>query len=112
MLYVASFAIGYGMVPFVIVSECFPTYAVASASSACLAINWLCNFVIGLIFPTLMSACGAYVFLIFAGLALIAFAFVWVFIPETKQKSLDDIGRQLGWYGINIEEELQKKQSN
>jgi hypothetical protein len=50
--------------------------------------------------------------LIFAGLALIAFVFVWVFIPETKQKSLDDIGRQLGWYGINIEEELQKKQSN
>jgi sugar porter (SP) family MFS transporter len=109
MLYVASFAIGYGMVPFVIVSECFPTYAVASASSACLAINWLCNFIIGLIFPTLLSACGAYVFLIFAGLALIAFAFVWVFIPETKQKSLDDIGRQLGWYGINVVEELQKK---
>ncbi|KAI8885305.1 general substrate transporter [Backusella circina FSU 941] len=109
MLYVASFAIGFGMVPFVITAECFPTYAVASASSACLALNWLCNFIIGLIFPTLLSACGPYVFLIFAGLALVALIFVYFFIPETKQKSLDEIGRQLGWYGINIEEALKKK---
>jgi MFS family permease len=109
MLYVASFAMGFGMVPFVITAECFPTYAVASASSACLALNWLCNFIIGLIFPTLLSACGPYVFLIFAGLALVALIFVYIFIPETKQKSLDEIGRQLGWYGINVEEELKKK---
>jgi hypothetical protein len=100
---------GFGMVPFVITAECFPTYAVASASSACLALNWLCNFIIGLIFPTLLSACGPYVFLIFAGLALVALVFVYIFIPETKQKSLDEIGRQLGWYGINVEEELKKK---
>ncbi|KAI8050145.1 general substrate transporter [Gilbertella persicaria] len=104
MLYVAFFAIGYGMIPFVVVSESFPTYAVGSASSACLTINWLCNFIIGLIFPTLLSACGPYVFLIFAGLSLVAFIFVWMFIPETKQKSLDEIGRQLGWYGINIKD--------
>ncbi|KAL7312786.1 Bifunctional purine biosynthesis protein PurH [Mucor circinelloides] len=109
MLYVAFFAIGFGMVPFVITGESFPTYAVGAASSACLAINWLCNFVIGLIFPTLLAACGPYVFLIFAGLALVAFIFVFIFIPETKQKSLDEIGRQLKWYGINIAEELEKK---
>lgn len=109
MLYVAFFAIGFGMVPFVITAESFPTYAVGSASSGCLAINWLCNFIIGLIFPTLLAACGPYVFLIFAGLALFAFIFVFIFIPETKQKSLDELGRQLGWYGLNITEILAKK---
>lgn len=109
MLYVAFFAVGYGMVPFVIVSECFPTYAVGAATSACLAINWLCNFIIGLIFPTLLNACGAYVFLIFAGLALIYFIFIFIFIPETKQKTLDELGRHLGWYGINIQDILDKK---
>ncbi|KAI8378679.1 general substrate transporter [Choanephora cucurbitarum] len=109
MLYVAFFAIGYGMIPFVVVSESFPTYAIGSASSACLAINWLCNFIIGLIFPTLLSACGPYAFLIFAGLSCIAFFFVLAFIPETKQKSLEEIGRQLGWYGINISDYIKKQ---
>jgi MFS family permease len=109
MLYVAFFAIGFGMVPFIITAESFPTYAVGSASSGCLAINWLCNFIIGLIFPTLLAACGPYVFLIFAGLALVAFIFVFFFIPETKQKSIDEIGRQLGWYGVNVTEILEKK---
>lgn len=109
MLYVAFFAIGFGMVPFVITSESFPSYAVGAASSGSLAVNWLFNFIIGLIFPTLLNACGPYTFLIFAGLSLFAFIFCWIFIPETKQKSLDDIGRQLGWYGINVAEELAKK---
>ncbi|KAI7905423.1 general substrate transporter [Cokeromyces recurvatus] len=109
MLYVASFAVGYGMIPYILIGECFPTYAVGPASSGSLAINWLMNFVIGLIFPSLLSACGPYVFLIFAGLSLFAFAFVLIYIPETKQKSIDEIGRYLGWYGLNIEEELRKK---
>ncbi|KAI9467785.1 MAG: general substrate transporter [Benjaminiella poitrasii] len=100
MLYVASFAVGYGMIPFVLVGECFPTYAIGPTSSGCLAINWLMNFVIGLIFPSMLAGCGPYSFLIFAGLSLIAFIF---------QKSLEEIGRHLGWYGINIEEELAKK---
>jgi MFS family permease len=109
MLYVAFFAIGLGLVPFIITAESFPTYAVGSASSGCLAINWLCNFIIGLIFPTLLAACGPYVFLIFAGLAFVACVFVFFFIPETKQKSIDEIGRQLGWYGVNVTEILEKK---
>ncbi|KAG1221346.1 hypothetical protein G6F68_020953 [Rhizopus microsporus] len=97
------------MVPFIILAESFPTYAVGSASSACLAINWLCNFIIGLIFPSILSGCGPYAFLIFAGLSFIAFVFIFIFITETKQKSIDELGRQLGWYGINIQEALQKK---
>jgi MFS family permease len=109
MLYVSFFAVGYGMIPFIVTSECFPTYAVGAASSACLAINWLCNFVIGLIFPTLLAACGPYVFLIFAGLAAIAFAFVLIFIPETKRKTIDELGRQLGWFGLNVSEYINKK---
>lgn len=111
MLYVAFFAVGLGMIPFVLNGESFPTYAIGAASSTCLAINWLCNFIIGLIFPTLLAACGPYVFLIFAGLCLFAFFFVLFLIPETKQKSLDEIGRQLGWYGINVTEALTRKKN-
>ncbi|KAI8881272.1 general substrate transporter [Backusella circina FSU 941] len=100
-IFVACYAIGLGMIPFVLTAEVYPTYAVSAASSVALAVNWLCNFIIGLIFPALQRACGPYVFLIFAGLSLMAGIFILFFIPETKQKSIDELGRELGWAGID-----------
>jgi MFS family permease len=103
-LYVACFSVGNGMVPFILTAEVYPTYAVSAASSVALAINWLCNFIVGLVFPALQSACGPYVFLIFAGISLAAGIFITMFIPETKQKSIDEIGRELGWANISLDE--------
>jgi MFS family permease len=100
-VFVACYAIGLGMIPFVLTAEVYPTYAVSAASSVALAVNWLCNFIIGLIFPALQRACGPFVFLIFAGLCLMAGIFILFFIPETKQKSIDELGRELGWANID-----------
>ncbi|KAI9278386.1 major facilitator superfamily domain-containing protein [Phascolomyces articulosus] len=67
MLFVATFAVGLGICPFLFSSESFPTYAVGAACSASLMTNWLCNFMIGLLFPTMMRGLGDYVFIPFAG---------------------------------------------
>ncbi|KAI9277210.1 general substrate transporter [Phascolomyces articulosus] len=109
MLFVSSFAVGLGTVPFLITAEVYPTYAVGAASSAALFVNWLCNFIIGLIFPALQKALNAYVFLIFTGIAACSSIFMFFFVPETKQKSIEDIGRSLGWYDLNVKEILNKK---
>lgn len=108
MLFVSSYAVGLGTIPFLITAEVYPTYAIGAASSAALVINWLCNFIIGLVFPALQSACGPYVFLIFTGISFCAAVFIFVFVPETKRKSIEDIGRQLGWYDLDISSALQK----
>ncbi|KAI8144849.1 general substrate transporter [Fennellomyces sp. T-0311] len=108
MLFVSSFAVGLGTIPFLITAEVYPTYAVGAASSAALVVNWLCNFIIGLIFPALQSACQEYVFLIFMGIAFAVSVFMFLFVPETKQKSIEDIGRTLGWYDIDVHEILNK----
>ncbi|KAI8334195.1 general substrate transporter [Chlamydoabsidia padenii] len=109
MLFVAFYAIGLGVIPFVITSEVYPTYAVGTASSIALVINWLCNFIIGLIFPTLQTACGPYVFLIFAGITFVVAVFVFIFVPETKQKSIDQLGHELGWAELNLKDIFEKK---
>ncbi|KAI8342042.1 general substrate transporter [Chlamydoabsidia padenii] len=110
LLFVASFAIGLGIIPFIYTAEVYPTYAVSGASSAALTVNWLCNFIIGLIFPTLQNACGPYVFLIFAGIAFCTVFFLLFFIPETKQKSIEDIGRIVGWYNMDLSNVITKAQ--
>lgn len=101
-IFVACFAVGLGVIPFILTSEVYPTYAVSAASSVALAVNWLCNFIVGLVFPALQTACGPYVFLIFAGLALISGTVILLFVPETKQKSIEELGRELGWANINL----------
>lgn len=107
-IFVACYAVGLGMIPFVITSEVYPTYAVSAASSVALAINWLCNFIIGLVFPALQTACGPYVFLIFTGLSALAGTFILIFIPETKQKTIDQLGRELGWADIDLNDVRRK----
>ncbi|KAI8379330.1 general substrate transporter [Radiomyces spectabilis] len=112
MLFVASYAVGLGMVPFIITAEVYPTYAVGAASSAALMVNWLCNFIIGLVFPALQSACGPYVFLIFTGITFFVTIFIIFFVPETKQKSIEDLGRELGWAGLDTQAILAKANKN
>ncbi|CAO3618848.1 unnamed protein product [Cunninghamella blakesleeana] len=101
LLFVAFFAVGFGIIPYTYTTEVFPTYAVGAAQSVTLTINLLCAFIIGFIFPTLQTAIGPYVFLIFAGFSLISLIIFTFFIPETKQKSIEEIGKTLGWYDLD-----------
>jgi len=48
--FVMSFAIGLGPIPFVIIPEVAPFYAVSAISSVGLSLNWIINFFVGLIF--------------------------------------------------------------
>ncbi|EFP78041.1 hypothetical protein PGT21_018677 [Puccinia graminis f. sp. tritici] len=55
VLFVASFSIGLGPIPFVILSELVPLYAVSAAGSLGLAVNWASNFLVGLVFLPLRN---------------------------------------------------------
>ncbi|KAH7906478.1 general substrate transporter [Hygrophoropsis aurantiaca] len=53
--FVMSFAIGLGPVPFVIIPEVAPIYASSAISSLGLSLNWIINFIVGLIFLPLRN---------------------------------------------------------
>ncbi|KAF7440921.1 hypothetical protein PC9H_001270 [Pleurotus ostreatus] len=53
--FVMSFAIGLGPVPFVMIPEVSPFYAVSALSSTGLSLNWIANFFVGLIFLPLRN---------------------------------------------------------
>ncbi|KAF8275195.1 general substrate transporter [Lactarius quietus] len=74
-LFYESFAVGLGPVPFVIVSEVTPPYAVSALSSVALSLNWIANFLVGLAFLPLRNKLSGgdptkegRVFYVFAGL--------------------------------------------
>lgn len=87
ILFVGSFGLGLGPVPFILSSELVSQEAVAATQSWALAANWIATFVVAQFFPIVNEALkGGKVYFIFAGLAAFFFAFVIWFVPETKGK--------------------------
>ena len=90
--FITSFAIGVGGTGWLIQGEVFPTAVRGRAAAIAASVDWMANFVIVQWFPTVNDAIGlAWVMIILAGLALLAVAFVWKFLPETKGVPLEKI---------------------
>ncbi|MFG2288056.1 sugar porter family MFS transporter [Streptomyces sp. NPDC048595] len=95
-LYIASFAVSWGPVQWVMLPELFPMRIRAAAVGLCVLFNWLFNMVVALVFPSLLHAWGAGAnFLFFAGTTLLAYLFVQRLLPETKGRSLEEIEADL-----------------
>ncbi len=94
MVYMLFFAVGPGPVTWVLLSEIYPPHIRDKAMTLSLVANWICVYLVLLTFPFLFSWVKSFgTFEIYTFLNLIAFIFVFKYIPETKQKSLDEISR-------------------
>ncbi|NBA89195.1 sugar porter family MFS transporter [Emticicia sp. CRIBPO] len=92
LAYIAFFALSLGPLTFVVVAEIFPNRVRGLAMSICIFVLWMCVFMVSQFFPVLLESIGsARTFWIFMILSILAFIFVWLAVPETKGKSLEDM---------------------
>jgi len=92
LAYIAFFALSLGPLAFVVIAEIFPNRTRGRAMSLCVFALWIFVFIVSQCFPILLELIGnAYTFWIFMLMSLFAFLFVWKFIPETKEKSLEEM---------------------
>jgi SP family sugar:H+ symporter-like MFS transporter len=90
--FIASFAATWGPVVWVMLPEILPLTVRGAALGVAVSLQWLANFAVSQSFPPLVDAWGAgTVFLGYAGMGLIATAFVLKFVTETKGRSLEEI---------------------
>lgn len=96
VLYVASFAISIGPLPWVMMSEIFPLHLRGPGMSAASITNWVFNFIVVLTFPVLVATIGlAGVFSIYALVCVAGVIFTARLVPETSGISLEDIEKHL-----------------
>lgn len=94
LLYIIAFAIGMGPVFWVLSAELFPTHVRATGASISTLFNWLANLLVSITFLSLIDGIGvSWTFLIYALLGVIAFFFILRYVPETRQRSLENIER-------------------
>ena len=92
LLYIACFAASYGPVTWVVISEIFPIKLRGVAMSVATFALWVAVYLVTQMFPILLEQAGAAAtFWIFGGMSLLAFFFVWTQVPETKEKTLEEI---------------------
>jgi sugar porter (SP) family MFS transporter len=91
-LFIASFAIGVGGTGWLLQGEVFPTAVRGRAAAICAVADWVANFIIVQFFPSWEDAIGlAWVMVCFAALSVVAMIFVYSFVPETKNLSVEEV---------------------
>ncbi|KAL5603952.1 hypothetical protein FOVSG1_006702 [Fusarium oxysporum f. sp. vasinfectum] len=96
-LFCAFYSPGEGPVPFMYSAEVFPLSHREIGMSWAVATNNFWASVLSLTFPRMliaMTATGAFCF--YAGLNLVALALIFLFVPETKQKTLEELDYVFG----------------
>ncbi|XP_078593827.1 solute carrier family 2, facilitated glucose transporter member 5-like [Branchiostoma floridae x Branchiostoma japonicum] len=96
ILFIIAFAIGLGPIPFIITGEMFRQGARPAAYMIIGSTNLVANGIVGLVFPILQARIGAFTFLIFMAVCVLLCIFVAVKVPETKNKTFEDIQKLFG----------------
>ncbi|KAK0941077.1 Bifunctional purine biosynthesis protein PurH [Friedmanniomyces endolithicus] len=98
LLFVASFGLGLGPVPFLLSSELVAAEAVGATQSWALAANWIATFLVAQFFPLVNEMLGkGQVYFVFAALAAVSGGLTVWLIPETKgKKDADEVWGRKG----------------
>jgi sugar porter (SP) family MFS transporter len=92
VIYVACFAFGLGPIFWLLISEIYPLNVRGAAMSAVTVTNWALNLVVAVTFLTLVGVLGhAGTFWLYGGIAIGAWVFLYLLVPETKGKTLEQI---------------------
>ncbi|XP_014016062.1 solute carrier family 2, facilitated glucose transporter member 8 [Salmo salar] len=90
--FITGFSLGWGPIPWLVMSEIFPTRVKGFASSVCVLTNWGSAFIITKTFQNLMDLLtSAGTFWLFSGCCALNIVFTIIFVPETKGKTLEQI---------------------
>jgi sugar porter (SP) family MFS transporter len=92
LFFTAGFNFGFGALVWVYASESFPARLRTTGASAMLTADLVANLLIARFFLSVFDSLGGTgTFALFLGLAVVSFAFIAAFAPETKGRPLEAI---------------------
>lgn len=91
IVYTASFMMSWGPVCWVLISEIFPNTIRSQAVAISVAVQWISNFLVSSTFPSLSAWSVGGTYCIYAFMAVASAIFVYRWIPETRDKTLEDM---------------------
>ena len=98
LCYVACFAMSWGPVTWVLLSEIFPNKIRGKAMAFAVAAQWVSNYLVSWTFPMmdknsylLQQFNHGFSYWVYGIMGVLAMFLVWKFVPETKGKTLEEM---------------------
>jgi len=98
MLYVASFAMSWGPVTWVLLAEIFPNKIRGKALAVAVAAQWISNYLVSLTFPMMNDNSyltglfnHGFAYWVYGIMSILAMIFILKYVPETKGKTLEEM---------------------
>jgi SP family xylose:H+ symportor-like MFS transporter len=98
LVYTAGFAVSWGPVTWVLLSEIFPNQIRGKAMALAVAVQWIANYLVSWSFPILndnpylvQHFKHGFAYWIYGVMSVFAALFMWRFVPETKGRSLEEM---------------------
>lgn len=91
VIYTASFMMSWGPICWVLISEIFPNKIRGKAVAVAVAAQWAANFLISATYPAMMEISSGATYCLYGIMSVLSFIFVWKWVPETKNKTLEEI---------------------
>lgn len=96
LIFIVGFAMSAGPIIWVICSEIYPLAGRDVGVTFSTTANWLANAVVGMTFLTMLSSLGGgNTFLLYGGMNALFIIFFILFVPETRNVSLESIEQKL-----------------
>lgn len=98
LVYTAGFAVSWGPVTWVLLSEIFPNQIRGKAMAVAVAVQWVANYLVSWTFPILDNNPylvehfrHGFAFWMYGVMAMLAALFMWRVVPETKGRTLEQM---------------------
>lgn len=96
--YIACFAMSWGAVTWVLLSEIFPNSIRSKAMAVTIALQWIANYLVSWTFPIMDKSSfliqhfnHGFSFWVYGIMSILAAVFIWKIVPETKGKTLEEM---------------------
>lgn len=91
IIYTASFMMSWGPITWVLISEIFPNKIRGRAVAIAVAAQWAANYLISSTYPAMLEISGGGSYCFYGAMSILSFIFVWKMVPETKNKTLEEM---------------------
>ncbi|KAF8599333.1 general substrate transporter [Ceratobasidium sp. AG-I] len=95
-IFAAAFGYSWGPAAWVLVAEIYPISVRGPGMSVAASSNWMNNFIVGQVTPSMMEHITYGTFIFFGLFSLMGGAFIHFFVPETKGLTLEEMDLAFG----------------
>lgn len=106
--FIIVYGITYSPLAWLLPAEVFTSASRATGVAVATATVWICNFIVGVATPPMLEGIGFGTYVFYASFCALAVFWAYFFVPETKGKTLEEMGAV--FQDIAAQEEMEAMQ--